>query len=47
VIKFFGAKFDYAKGLGLYLGSFGCPYKFIFQITWLDNRRKEICGSGK
>jgi len=26
--------------IGLYLGSFGCPHKFIFQISWLGNRRK-------
>jgi hypothetical protein len=27
-----------AKCLGLYLFPFGCLYKFVFQIVWVDGR---------
>jgi len=46
MIKLFGAKFKCSERLGLCLGSFGCPYMFVFQIDWLRIRRKEICVSG-
>jgi hypothetical protein len=45
--KLFGAKLRCANSLGVYLVSFGCFYKFVFQIDWFGNRRKEICGRGR
>ena len=47
MIKLFGAKLRCAKCLGVYLVSFGCLYKFVFQIDRVGKRRKEICGSRK
>ena len=42
----FGCQIKMCEFLGVYLVSFGCFYKFVFQINWLGNRKKEICGTG-
>ena len=47
MIKLIGTKLKCAKCFGLYFVLFGVLYKFVFQIDWLGNGRKEICGSGR
>jgi len=42
VIKLFGAKLKRAKPFGSYFVLFLVLYKFVSQIDWLGNGRKEI-----